>query len=193
MKICQYMDVVLRDFEESDVPKKVEWINNSQNNQFLHYELPLKIEKTIEWFRNKDNSRRLDCIIEYEGVPVGLIGLLQIDRSNLKAEYYITIGETGYKQKGIATKATMAIIEYAFTELNLHKVYLTVDARNEHAIKLYEKVGFKQEGYFVDDLFCPHTSEFIDRKRYATVNNCKIRGGKTILCDSESFSKRGSS
>lgn len=170
MKICQYMDVVLRDFEESDVPKKVEWINNSQNNQFLHYELPLKIEKTIEWFRNKDNSRRLDCIIEYEGVPVGLIGLLQIDRVNMKAEYYITIGENSYKQKGIATKATKAILEYAFLKLQLHKVYLTVDAKNEKAIRLYEKVGFEREGYFVDDLFCSQNAEFIDREIYASVN-----------------------
>ena len=177
MKICQYMDVTLRDFDEADVPKKVEWINNSENNQFLHYDLPLEIDKTTQWFRNKDNTKRLDCIIEYEGIPVGLIGLLQIDPVNRKAEYYITIGETGYKQKGIATKATKAILEYAFTELKLHKVYLTVDAQNEQAIRLYEKIGFKKEGYFVDDLFCPRNSEFIDRERYAAINNYQKVGG----------------
>ena len=176
MIICKYMDVILREFEETDVPKKVEWINNSENNRFLHYDLPLKIDRTIEWFKNKDNTQRLDCIIEYEGVPVGLIGLLQIDRVNLKAEYYIKIGENSYKQKGIATKATKAILEHAFTVLGLHKVYLTVDAQNEGAIRLYEKVGFQQEGYFVDDLFCPRTSNFIDRARYSTVNNWKSGG-----------------
>lgn len=171
-------DIIIRSFEESDIGNKVKWINNPQNNQFLHYDLPLNVEKTLEWFRKKDNTRRLDCIIEYEGVPVGLIGLLQIDRVNLKAEYYITIGENAYKQKGIATKATKAILEYAFTELGLHKVYLTVDARNENAIRLYEKVGFKQEGYFVDDLYNSANSEFIDRKRYSVVKN---RGGVKLL------------
>ncbi len=178
MIITQYMDVVLRDFEETDVPKKVEWINNPANNQFLHYDLPLRIDRTIEWFRNKDNSKRIDCIIEYNGIPVGLIGLLQIDKVNSKAEYYITIGENSFKRKGIATKATKAIIEYAFLELKLHKVYLTVDARNEHAIHLYEKVGFKREGYFVDDLFCARNFTFIDRERYAVVNNSG--GGSSI-------------
>ncbi len=171
MIITQYMDVVLRDFEETDVPKKVEWINNPVNNQFLHYVLPLSIDRTIEWFRNKDNSKRIDCIIEYNGIPVGIIGLLQIDKVNSKAEYYITIGENSFKQKGIATKATHAIIEYAFSELKLHKVYLTVDAKNEHAIHLYEKSGFKREGYFVDDLFCASSSTFINRERYAVLNN----------------------
>ena len=180
MLIAKYMDVILREFEERDVPRKVEWINNPANNQFLHYDLPLRVDRTTEWFRRKDNSKRLDCIIEYNGTPVGLIGLLQIDKVNRKAEYYITIGETGFKQKGIATKATKAIIDYAFAELNLHKVYLTVDARNVHAIRLYEKAGFKQEGYFVDDLFHAGSLEFIDRERYAIIKNVH-RGGDTIL------------
>lgn len=165
------MDVTLREFEASDVPKKVEWINNPENNKYLHYDLPLKVDKTLEWFHKKDNTRRLDCVIEYENQPVGLIGLLQIDKANSKAEYYITIGETNYKKRGIATKATKAILEYAFSELHLHKVYLTVDAENESAIALYEKAGFRQEGHFVDDLFSPRTLDFIDRKRFAVLGN----------------------
>lgn len=170
MTIKIYEDVVLREFEETDVPRKVEWINNPANNQFLHYDIPLRVDRTIDWFRNKDNSKRVDCIIEYNDQPVGLIGLLQIDKINRKAEYYITIGEHNFKRKGIATKATKGILDYAFKELGLHKVYLTVDARNEHAIRLYEKTGFKLEGYFVDELFHPITSEYIDRKRYSYIN-----------------------
>ena len=171
MIVAQYQDVVLREFEETDIPKKIEWINNPENNQYLHYDLPLEVEKTTRWFKNKDNSKRIDCIIEYNGMPVGLIGLLQIDRENQKAEYYITIGENGFKHRGIATKATNAIIACAFEELRLHKVYLTVDANNEKAIRLYEKVGFKQEGYFVEDFFCKNVNELVDRVRYAIINN----------------------
>ena len=183
MIISRYKDVILRDFEETDIPKKVEWINNPANNQYLHYDLPLEIDKTIFWFRNKDNSRRIDCVIEYNGIPVGLIGLLQIDQLNQKAEYYITIGETDFKHKGIATKATKAILEYAFVNLKLHKVYLTVDAKNENAIRLYEKAGFKQEGYFVGDLFCVKDNGYIDRERYAIISNSSVcvGGGKTLL------------
>lgn len=171
MIIAKYEDVVLREFEEADVPRKVAWINNPTNNQFLHYDIPLHVDRTIEWFRKKDNSKRIDCVIEFDGIPVGLIGLLQINRENSKAEYYITIGEHRFKRKGIATKATKAIIEYAFVQMKLHKVYLTVDAGNEHAIHLYEKVGFVQKGYFADDLFHTIHSEFIDRKRYAGTNS----------------------
>mgnify|MGYP000100355553 CR=1 FL=1 len=169
MIISKYADVILREFEEKDIPLKVEWINNPDNNKFLHYELPARVDKTINWFHQKDNTNRIDCTIEYNGIPVGVIGLLQIDRVNSKAEYYITIGETSYKGKGIATKATKAILDYGFNTLNLHKIYLTVDSENAIAKKLYKKTGFQCEGYFVDDLFFDRKSEYIDRERYAII------------------------
>lgn len=39
-------DVEIRRFVESDIPLKVYWINDEKNSQFLHYDLPLSIEKT---------------------------------------------------------------------------------------------------------------------------------------------------
>ena len=169
MIITSYDDVILRLFEKKDIEAKVDWINNPDNNRFLHYELPARVDKTQKWFDEKDNDKRIDCTIIYDGVAVGVIGLLAIDRVNSKAEYYITVGETSFKKKGIATKATKAIVKYGFNELDLHKIYLNVDADNEAAIRLYEKTGFIREGLFVDDLYNSRESRFIDRARYAIV------------------------
>lgn len=91
---------------------------------------------------------------------------METKEMNMKAEYYITIGKRA-KHLGIATKASYAILNYAFSVPELHKVYLTVDSNNKPAIKLYEKVGFEKEGYFADDLFSVKTRLFIDRIRYA--------------------------
>lgn len=161
-------NVLVREFRLEDIPQKVEWINNPNNNEYLHYNLPLSVEGTTHWFINKDSSSRLDCVVEYDGIPVGVIGLLQIDNSNKKAEFYITIGSTEFKRKGIATIATKLIIDYAFHELNLQKVYLNVDEKNENACRLYEKVGFKCEGVFIKDMF--FKNEWINRRRYAVLN-----------------------
>ena len=77
------MQITLRKFEEKDIPAKVRWINDPHNNQFLHYDLPLEEEKTRNWFiNNKDRTDRYDAVIEADGVPCGLIGLLGIDRKN---------------------------------------------------------------------------------------------------------------
>lgn len=104
MFIAKYLDVTLREFEETDISLKVDWINNPDNNKFLHYELPARVDKTIKWFHEKDNAKRLDCIIEYKGIPVGLVGLLQIDKINSKAEYYITIGDASFKKGELQRK-----------------------------------------------------------------------------------------
>lgn len=164
------MKITLRKFNSSDIPNKVRWINDERNNAYLHYDIPLEIEKTQKWYEAiKDRKDRYDAVIEADGIPVGLIGLLCIDDINKKAEYYISMGEHEYKRKGIAYEASLLILKYAFVELNLNKVYLNVDAKNTGACALYEKVGFTCEGTFEQDLW--HRGEFIDRKRYAILHS----------------------
>lgn len=165
-------EITVRLFTEEDVPQKVQWINNPENNQYLHYDIPLSVEKTLGWFHAKDNTKRLDCTVECGGVSVGLIGLLAIDRFHGKAEFYISMGETAYKRRGIATRASRIVLDYAFRTLGLHKVYLNTDADNVAAHRLFEKVGFVREGYFVDDMI--HRGRYIDRIRYAIVNREKM-------------------
>ena len=160
--------ISLREFREDDIPNKIRWINNPENNQFLHYDIPLEFDKTLKWFKSKNNEIRLDLVIEYDNVPVGLIGLLGIDRSNNKAEYYICMGEEQYKGRGVATKASEMLVEYGFKQLGLNKIYLNVDAENIVACRLYEKLGFVCEGYFKKDMI--HRGSYIDRKRYAKLN-----------------------
>ena len=160
--------VVLREFAEKDIYNKIKWINNSENNEFLHYHIPLEYDKTLNWFKSKNNSVRKDLVILYDDIPVGLIGLLNINVNDKKAEFYISMGETQYKNKGIATEACKQLISYAFDDLNLHKLYLNTDAKNKIAHKLFEKVGFQREGYFIDDMI--HRGKFIDRIRYGIIN-----------------------
>lgn len=162
-------NIAIRDFTIDDVARKVQWINDPENNRYLHYDIPLSIEKTRKWFYGKDNSTRADCVIEYDGVPVGLIGLLAIDRNSRKAEYYTSMGETAYKRKGVASAATALILDYAFVDLALNKVYLNVDAENLAACALYEKAGFTCEGLFRQELL--FRGRLVDRKRYAMLKD----------------------
>lgn len=159
------MEIKIRKFIKEDIPFKVEWINNSENNQFLHYNLPLDIDKTFSWFENIQNREdRLDFTITCNGTPVEIIGLLNIDRTNKKAEYYITIGETSFKGMGIAKKATELLLEQAYEIYGLNKVYLFTEVENIPAQKLFERVGFKKEGLLKEDII--HNQRKLDRYIY---------------------------
>lgn len=62
------MIVTIRKFKREDIPKKVEWINNPENNQFLHYDIPIEIEKTQRWYENiAGRTDRYDAVIEADG------------------------------------------------------------------------------------------------------------------------------
>jgi RimJ/RimL family protein N-acetyltransferase len=58
----------------------------------------------------------------------------------------IGIGDPDYWNRGLGTDATRLVVNYAFRELNLYRVGLSVYAYNERAVHVYEKVGFVHEG-----------------------------------------------
>ena len=164
------MKVTIRKFERKDIAKKVEWINNSANNRFLHYDIPLNIEKTQNWFDGiKDREDRFDAVIEADGLPCGTIGLLSIDKKNSKAEYYIAMGEVSLKGKGISTQATKLILEYAFLSLKLNRVYLFTEIENIAAQRLFEKVGFIKEGCLREEILSH--GKYVNRFAYGILRS----------------------
>jgi RimJ/RimL family protein N-acetyltransferase len=58
----------------------------------------------------------------------------------------IVIGEREYWSKGYGTDAMNVLTRYAFSELNLQRVSLSVLAYNKRAMRCYEKAGFQVEG-----------------------------------------------
>ncbi len=77
---------------------------------------------------------------------IGFVALFNIKWSNQSAEMAIGIGDKAYRSKGYGQDALKLLLNYAFNELNLHRVGLTVMDYNEPAIKAYQRVGFVLEG-----------------------------------------------
>jgi RimJ/RimL family protein N-acetyltransferase len=79
-----------------------------------------------------------------------LIGELDLDIVNWAgrdAFVGLGIGETEYWSKGYGTDAMNILLRFAFTEINLRRVTLTVFEYNPRAIRSYEKAGFRHEGH----------------------------------------------
>lgn len=81
-----------------------------------------------------------------ENRSIGDVGLYGIDWIHRNAYLGISIGEREEWGKGYGTDAVKVILELAFSELNLHRVSLTVFGYNQRAIRSYEKAGFRMEG-----------------------------------------------
>ncbi len=79
---------------------------------------------------------------------VGTLGFYEIEWSNRCAWLGIGIGDPAHWGKRYGTEALQLALAYAFGELNLHRLSLSVVAYNERAIALYERAGFQREGVF---------------------------------------------
>jgi len=78
------------------------------------------------------------------------IGLYDINWIAQNAELRIAIGEKEFLGKGVGTDVTIELVKYGFEKLNLHKIYLGVNASDKRANKCYQKVGFVYEGKIRD-------------------------------------------
>ena len=81
---------------------------------------------------------------------IGEIGLEVENWPGREAFVGLGIGETDYWGKGYGIDVMNVILRYAFTELNLNRVTLTVFEYNPRAIRSYEKAGFRHEGRLRD-------------------------------------------
>ena len=55
-----------------------------------------------------------------------------------------------YWGQGLMRQALEAVIDFAFTTLDLHRIEADVDVDNTTSLGLLERLGFKREGLFHD-------------------------------------------
>lgn len=77
---------------------------------------------------------------------IGELGLDVVNWSGRDAFVGLGIGETEYWGKGYGTDVMNILLRFAFMEINLLRVSLTVFEYNPRAIRSYEKAGFRHEG-----------------------------------------------
>ena len=87
--------------------------------------------------------------IIYDGQIAGTIGFNEIDRGNSCGAVGYWLGE-GFQGKGIMMKSLEVLIDYGFSELDLHKIEIRVAPGNVKSRALPERLGFKQEGVIRD-------------------------------------------
>lgn len=85
--------------------------------------------------------------------PIGVTSLINIDYKNRNAECIIDIGDKEAWGKGYGAEAMKLLLDFGFLEMNLHRIFLRVFSFNDRAIKLYEKLGFQQEGKLRESIF----------------------------------------
>ncbi|OEE62768.1 spermidine acetyltransferase [Enterovibrio norvegicus FF-454] len=154
----------LRALEQTDL-RFIHQLNNNRSIMAYWFEEPYESYYELEELFRKhihDSNERRFIAEDNEKQPIGLVELVEINTIHRNAEFQIIIAPD-YQGCGYARTLIKKALNYAFTILNLHKVYLSVAVNNEKAIHLYEKSGFIEEGHLVKEIFV--NGEYCDIKR----------------------------
>lgn len=153
----QSENIRLRKLSVKDAELVNAWENDPDIAQTASIKIELyALEETERHIKNKLESHTSKAFIIEEkktGKPIGTINLAFISTANRNAMLGISIGEKDSQGKGYGREAILLLLDYAFMELNLHRVYLGVFSFNERAKKLYERIGFQYEGTFREALY----------------------------------------
>lgn len=113
-------------------------------------------EDIVNWINlHNNNSEEVLLVVEdtAAGKLIGHVGLYKIDSIAKKTEYGILIADDDSRGKGYGTKCTSLMVDYAFTELGMHKVTAEVLSVNAASIAMFKKCGFIVDGCLRDDVF----------------------------------------
>lgn len=133
------------------IPLSLKWLNDFEVTHPMGMHFQTRTREAVETgYENygQGGSDYVDFII-YEWTtmrPIGLTNLLQINYQDRTALYAIRIGEKECWGKGYGTETTKLVLDYGFTGLGLHNIWLSVFSFNHRAIRAYQRAGFKEIG-----------------------------------------------
>lgn len=136
----------LRDLEEKDAQKMLEWMHDSSVVGKLKGRFMEKtIDDCLEFIRaskDKDNDVHL-AICSDKDEYMGTVSLKNLDRIHKRAEFAICVRKC-CMGKGYAWFGMEEIISKAFDEYNLENVYWCVARDNDRAVRFYDKHNFHE-------------------------------------------------
>lgn len=141
------MEFKPRRFDSKDIPIRVDWINDLRINQTMFFDLPASIENTEKWYKaNFGKKNRIDfSFFDIDNICIAMGGFTDINPLHKNAEFYVMVNPE-MQGKGIGKQVSFWMYNYAFSILDLNKIFLYTNDDNIAAFSIYEKAGFQLEG-----------------------------------------------
>ena len=132
------------------IPLYHAWVSNLETTMYLSEAgTVLTLDEEIAWFDSqgsRPNDATFTIYITGDWQPIGTVNLHQIHLQHRKANMGIMIGEPALRGQGLGTEAVELILDYGFTALGLHSIWLTTHEFNIAGQKAYRRAGFRESG-----------------------------------------------
>lgn len=148
--------VILRAIDVQDMEFMRKMLNDPQMEHLVvGWSFPVSSTQQEKWFASAivDKRNQRFVIETPEDGKVGIFVLADIDWKNRTADAGIKLADSKVRRKGVGTDATMAIMRYAFDELNLNRLTAEWLEENIASQKMHLKCGYRVEGCIRDCIY----------------------------------------
>ena len=139
---------------ENDLDMIMDWRMRPYITKYMNTDPVLTIEGQRKWFHGiKDSDTQIHWVIRFDGVPIGLMYVVKIDRVNSHCSWGYYIAETKYRSLKLAMFLEWSLYDYVFDVLKLNKLCNETWAENEQVVKLHLMCGSKSDGVMRQHIF----------------------------------------
>ena len=143
--------LLIRNFMEDDYSDLYEYLSDKETYKFEPGEpITVKAAKKLCYERSKDNNF---LAVQLKNKVIGHIYLGQVEPKKLMTWETGFIFNRKYQGKGYAAESLMAIIEYGFKNMNIHKIIAHCSPKNIRSWKLLERAKMRREGKLRKNIF----------------------------------------
>jgi RimJ/RimL family protein N-acetyltransferase len=143
------------------------YIYQSWNPAFEEEALSFILDQEGLEFDTPGTWYQLGITLLKTGALIGDCGLHFPSLDGCQVEIGITLAPAWWR-KGYATETLTSLFDYLFTELGKHRVYASVDPRNQASSALMKRMGMREEGVFLRSVWC--RGEWTDDAIYAILD-----------------------
>lgn len=151
--------LILRRLRESDLVPFIDYLNDPE------------VAKYQTWDSYSEQRAR-EVIAEQEALEPGISGsaflfavesketktlaghvvLTVQEKDLLQAEIGFTFARE-YQGRGLASEAATRVLEYAFIEMGLHRVFANTDCENLSSVAMLSRLGMRREGHYIQNIW----------------------------------------
>lgn len=164
--------IYLRKLESTDLDRTWIWINDPGVYLKIGSQVPVSKSAQLKWFERADQSTDkiiLAICLKENDVHVGNVSLDSIESRHRTARLSIFVGDTEQRGKSIGSRSIRLLANYAFSFLNMNKVWCKATSGNDQIVHFYENLGFKIEGVMRQHEFVD--GRYVDKMIFGLLRN----------------------